>query len=414
MIFGENNAVLNCFVHYNDFIGTTASCVELGGKGNILSHSTLTRSGRSVLGFPNMYRALVQNCDMSYSGMLTSDLGLTYGNVIEGGNSEIRFNLLHHNEGDHFNMGLYYDHGTQNIISHHNIIYGVDRTAFQLNHYAAYHLVYNNTFISEKYGFKNIWGNQYLPELNGVRIVNNVFSGPAESTASNYHWSNNVTGYKGFDPNNAFKVDKSLLYRGQYISGISTDSIPGLGALETKGRVFTVGHDFANPPHYDTIRSKPLHRNMILNSAFEHEDHLSPWQSKMKIRKVDHKAQNQTTEDKNMGRMGRHSIELLEQGSEVFQKIAGLRPNTMYKFMAFLNVDKEEMAVIGIRYPDKTEFLSPMVSSSKTNKKSNWRKVGLSFNTGNRQTEVTVFARRLTHKGGTVYFDDSGVILESN
>ena len=67
-----------------------------------------------------MYQALIQHCEMSYAGMLTSDLGLTYGNVIEGGNSEVRYNLLRDNKGTHFNMGLYYDHGTKNVITHHN------------------------------------------------------------------------------------------------------------------------------------------------------------------------------------------------------------------------------------------------------------------------------------------------------
>ncbi|UII78738.1 right-handed parallel beta-helix repeat-containing protein [Flagellimonas sp. CMM7] len=416
MLFGENNAVLNCYIHDHDFIGTTASCVELGGKGNIISHCTLTRSGRSVLGFPNMYQALVQNCDMSHSGMLTSDLGLTYGNVIEGGNSEIRFNLMHHNESKHFNMGLYYDHGTKNIISHHNIVYGINRTAFQLNQYAAYHLVYNNTFISKEYGFRNIWGNKYAPELTGVRIVNNVFAESAETTSSEYYWSHNITDYRDFDGQDPFKADKYLMQRGKFISGISrvtAGTKPGIGAIEAEHLKFKVGHDFDNPPKYDTMRSKPLHRNRIVNAAFEHEDHLFPWKIKKNVKRINHKLQAQITEDKNKGRMGKHAIALVSSGSEIFQNITGLLPNATYRFIGFINADNNETAVIGVRYADKSEFISPLVSSKKSSKTSDWRKVNLSFDTDAYGTEVTIFVRKMSSNGGDVYFDDAGLILES-
>jgi hypothetical protein len=412
-LFGENNQILNCYIHDHDFIGTYASCVQLGGKGNVISHSTLTRSGRSVIGYASMYQALIQYCDMSYAGMLTSDLGLTYGNVIEGGNSEVRYNVLHDNQGRHFNMGLYYDHGTQNIISHHNIVYGVTFSAFQLNHYAAYHLVYNNTFISDTHGFRSMWGNQYEPDLNGVRIVNNIFSGMSETAAPRYHWSSNIVEYEGFDRSEPFRFDHSLARKGPFIHGISKvekGKLPAIGAIESESLTFKVGHDFENPPEIDTTRSKPLHRNLIRNSAFEHEDNLMPWIADGNVQKINHELKIQIDEDTAVGRMGRHSIELKVAGSEISQSVSGLQPSAVYRFSAYLRVEKGEVATIGVRYADGTEFLSPHVASGAPR----WRRVNLSFAASDSSDEVSVFVRRTSNGEGTIHVDDTGLILESH
>lgn len=409
-LYGENNQVLNCYIHDHDFIGTYASCVQLGGKGNVISHSTLTRSGRSVIDYGAMYQSLVQNCELSYAGMLTGDLGLTYGNVIEGGNSEIRYNVLRHNVAHHHSTGLYYDHGTQNIISHHNIVYGVELSAFHLNHYASFHLIYNNTFIAEKFGFRNIWGNKYAPELNGVRIVNNVFSQTAETAAPDYFWSNNITDYEGFDPKEPFRIDPDLMERGLYLEGISRggpQKRPGIGAIESENGVFRVGHDFRNPPEMDTTRSRPRHRNLIINSAFEHEDHLDPWTSVGDVRKNKHKPKLQIDEDIGTGRMGAHSVELAGNRSEIRQVVTDLEPDCTYQFSGFLRVDKGERAVLGVRFPDGQEFTSPDVTFGAPA----WRRVNLSFSSQEGAGDVVVFVRRLSQGSGNVYFDDAGLVL---
>jgi hypothetical protein len=409
-LLGKDNHVINCYIHDHDFIGTYASCVQLGGQENVISHSTLTRSGRSVVDYALMYKALIQHCDMSYSGMLTSDLGLTYGNVIEGGNSVIRYNVLHDNVGPHFNMGLYYDHGTQNIISHHNIVYGVRTAALLINHYAAYHLIYNNTFIAEEAGFRNRWGNKYNPELNGIRIANNAFSGSSETTGANYYWSNNMVEYNNFDPRKPFNMDKFLEGKGLYLAGVSSiakGSRPGIGAIEFEGMTFKAGHDFENPPSPNLARSEPLHRNLIQNSAFEHEDHLLPWGTKGEIEKINHPLKIQITEDTDIGRMGRHSIEIVDKGSEIYQKVTGLETKSTYQFAGFFRVAQGEKVALGIRYSDGREFLSPDVTRGSPY----WRKANIYFDTDENTREVTVFVRRKTQNGGTVYLDDTGLTL---
>ena len=410
-LFGRDNRILNCYVHDNDFIGTYASCVQLGGKGNIISDSTLTRSGRSVIDYGDMYEALIQHCVLSDAGMLTSDLGLTYGNVIEGGNSEVRYNVLRNNHGEDHNMGLYYDHGTKNIISHHNIVYGVKSIGFLINHPAAYHLVYNNTFISEKVGFQNKWGNQYEPDLIGVRMINNVFGGIAETNAPSYYWSNNIVNYEGFVTEKPFKFDPKLAKRGKFIEGITrvnSNMKPAIGAIESPEDVFEVGHNFEEPRESDLVHSFPMHRNRIKNASFEHEDYLLPWKTKGEVKRIKHKSKIQTTPDNFIGRPGEHSIQLCANGSEVVQLIEGLECNSTFQFTGFLRVESGESACLGVRFNDGREFYSPGVYSGGAF----WRQVNLDFDTEDCST-VEVFAKRTSGGNGEVYFDDSGLVMIS-
>lgn len=410
-VFGEENIVFNNYIHDANVVGSVASCVYLGGKLNVISHNTLTRAGRTVLGYSAMYKALIQNNDMSHSGKLTSDLGLTYGNLIEGGNSEVRYNFLHHNDADHTSTGLYYDHGTKNIISHHNIIWGIKDFGLIINHYAAYHLMYNNTFISEGDGFRSNWGNRYSPDLLACRFVNNVFQNSPNTTAQNYYWNSNISGYKGFDSSNLMKPVKEGLGKGVYIQGITATPKgvkPGIGAVEYKGMAFKVGHDFKDPPkNVNFKRSKPLHRNLIENAAFEKEDFISPWQITDGVLPTKHERQTQLKFDNAVGRMGERSVELVAENSEVYQKVDGLIEKGEYTFTGHLRVDKNEMAVLGIRFSNGFEFFGPDVVSGAPN----WKRTSVSFIVPKGESSVEVFVRRKSSGKGKVYVDDLGLAL---
>jgi hypothetical protein len=357
-----------------------------------------------------MYQSLVQYCDLSHSGLLTSDLGLTYGNVIEGGNSEIRYNLLHDNDDDHLDMGLYYDHGTQNIISHHNIVWGVGYSAFHINHYGAYHLAYNNTFISDTHGFRSNWGNQYAPDLLECRFVNNLLSGTAETTAGNYYWSNNIDGYESFDAEYPMQVFAGGVGRGLYIRNItaSPDGVAGIGAIEHMDMRFTAGHNFDHPPETDFTRSRPLHRNMLHNTAFEHEDHLRPWKLKgggVQVKEFEHK--NHTQPDTARCRMGNYSVQLVQEGSELLQQVQDLVPGGTYGFTGHLRVDRGEAAVLGVRLPDGSVFTSPRVTYGSPG----WRRVWVHFTLPGNASSAEVFVQRLTGGQGEIFVDDFGLVL---
>ncbi|KQC28690.1 right-handed parallel beta-helix repeat-containing protein [Flagellimonas eckloniae] len=411
-LYGESNQVINSYIHDTDYIGSYASCVQLRGTNNVISHSTLRRSGRTVIDYAGMHKALIQYCDMSESGMLTSDLGLTYGNVIEGGNSEVRYNWLHDNMDENLDMGLYYDHGTQNIISHHNVVWGVGFGALHINHYAYYHLVYNNTFSAEQHGFESAWGNKYPPDLHGCRFFNNIFSASASITADNYAWGNNLIGYKDLIDNKYLPENSPAIDNGIVLAGINEDfkdEAPDIGAYETNGPKWKVGHDFDNPPKVDTTRSKPLHRNRLENTAFEYGDHLSPWFLVSGEATPELGRKKQITPDTANLRMGNSSIKL-GPNAEIAQVVTGLTPNTWYEFAGFLKTENEERAELGVRDHGEMETLSPSFGKHRGIPQ-NWARSTLHFKTGPSSTSATVFIRRTTDGEGRVFADDCGLIF---
>jgi len=407
---GEYNKVINCYIHDTDYIGTYASCVQLGGKGNMVSHCTLTRSGRSVIDYSGMYQALIQYNDLSHSGLLTSDLGITYGNIIEGGNSEIRYNWLHDNDDTHLDMGLYFDHGTQNIISHHNVIWGIDHVGLIINHYGYFHLVYNNTFVSQQSGFRSKWGNKYGPDLYGCRFSNNIFSGPAETTADNYVWSHNMTDYKEMRENRYLKSNSVAIDRGIPIKGITTNfvgSFPDVGAYEYNGRNWVPGHNFEKFPEVDTIRTNPAHRNMLANSAFEHEDHLFPWEKGKGEVSIVKGTKGQTTPDTASVRMGRWSVKL-GQGAEISQTVTGLASDTWYEFSGFLKVEKDGNGFLGV-YDNDSNLEHHSVSISGNEPK--WNRGVVRFKTGLKGTGVKVYVKNDSRSEKEIFADDLGLIM---
>lgn len=420
LLHGSYNKIINCYIHNINYNGSRGSGIQLGGQNSIISHCTIKKSGGVLISYGGMHKSLIQYCDLSHAGLLTSDLGLTYGNVIEGGNSEIRYNILHENDDPNKAMGLYYDHGTQNITSHHNIIWEGGTTALLINHNAAYHLVYNNTFIARKneHGFRSVWGNQYAPDLFECRFVNNIFSGKSLTSANNLYWENNLTGYEKFNQENMFAREPLAVDKGVMIEGITTNIIgegPDIGAVEFGETPWKVGHDFNHPPNLDTTRSKPLHRNMVENSAFEHGDHISPWKWKGNVEVNMQGTKGQATPDTATIRMGRYSIKLGNKDAEIYQKISGLQKNRTYQFAAHLRVDKVEEAVIGIRYTDGREMFSTLATSLTirrvTGYENGWQRLVIHFNTLENDS-IEVFVRKLTNGQGKVFVDDCGLVMK--
>jgi hypothetical protein len=179
-----------------------------------------------------------------------------------------------------------------------------------------------------------------------------------------------------------------------------------LGAYEKGGKKWTVGHDFKIPPIIDTTRSRPLFRNRIQNSAFEHENHLLPWTVTRGDISLESGRKGQTTPDTARIRIGGWSIEL-KSNSEIAQVVRGLDPNTWYEFAGFLRVDRDERAYLGVRDHGRRETHSPSVSGNSPN----WYRCILHFKTGSNQTQATVFVRRVSDGSGEVFADDFGLVF---
>ncbi len=403
---GKCNFLYNCYIHDTDYIGTYASSVLLRGEGNIISHCTLSRTGRSLIDYGGMYKALIQFCKMNQCALLTRDTGLTYGNIIEGGNSEVRYNWMYDNRAEEVSMGLYYDHGTQNIISHHNVIWDIPGNGFLINHYGYYHLAYNNTFSAGSYGFRSAWGNQYDPDLHGCRFFNNVFNKDWYVTASNYASGNNLLNYDELIDHRYLPAGSPAIDAGIPVEGVNegfTGEAPDLGAYEHGGPGWTSGHNFDQPPVFDTTRSDLLYMNRLENPAFEHGNHVAPWVQSGTVT-VETGYQGQGTSDEQKMRMGGASLRL-NMGAEITQEVTGLQPGSLYEFAAFLRVEGGSPAFIGARDAEGREWISDPVSGNAPQ----WTQVILPFNTGRDISKVTVFVRRSSEGPGWAWVDDCGV-----
>jgi hypothetical protein len=292
------------------------------------------------------------------------------------------------------------------------VVWGVGFGALHINHYAYYHLMYNNTFSAEQHGFESAWGNKYAPDLHGCRFFNNIFSASASITGDNYEWGNNLVNYKGIVDNKFLPKNSPAIDNGILLTGINDDfkgKAPDIGAYETNGPKWKVGHDFDNPPIVDTTRSKPLHRNRLENSAFEYDDHLKPWFKVKGEATPEIGWKKQITPDTANLRMGSSSMKLGPNG-EIAQVVTGLTPNTWYEFAGFLKTENNERAELGVRDHGEIERLSPSFGKHRGIPQ-DWVRSILHFKTGPSSTSATVFIRRTTDGEGRVFTDDCGLIF---
>jgi hypothetical protein len=409
VLTGRDCWIVNNYVHDGDYMGTFASPVVFAGgtRGHVFSHNTVTRAGRATLGTGSLHDCLVQYNDVSYAGYLTDDLGLTYGNAVEGGNSEFRYNWLHHNVADGKNMGLYFDHGCKNLIFHHNVIWAVDFAGIINNHYGNYLLYYNNTVADARHSYRSTWSAAQEKDLYGCRMFNNVGTAAmvvgAEDLASGSNsWNYRKLREKRFLSPGTEPVDSATV-----IPGITDDYVgaaPDRGAYELGAPPWKAGHDFQNPPAgVDTSRSLPPHRNLIENAAFYGGD-LEPWEKVGEQVKTVFDPHNQwVTDAKAM--MGAYSARLGEGPNGLRQRVTSLQPQITYELMAMFRVDEGESARLSVRSYGGPEKHSEAVSGNAPN----WARRTLRFTTGPENTTAVVVLEKISPGDGEVYVDDPGL-----
>jgi hypothetical protein len=405
---GSGHWIVNNHVHDTDYIGSYASTIEMIGADMVISHNTLMRSGRSVIGLRDSFRSLIQHNDIAFAGYLTADLGLVYGNGIEGENLVVRYNAFHDNVSSFKNFGIYYDHGCRNIITHHNVVWNVNDSGIHNNQYADYLLWYNNT--SENGGATSIlskWAAAQAQELHGCQYFNNVLSGGIDIIATGYVAQDNFTNYVDLDANQGLLQDSAAIDTGRRIGGIAEGFI-GLGtdagAFEYGAPRWEYGHDFNNFPVVDSTKSLPEARNLLVNSSFE-EGVLAPW-VKMATPTALNFAQNgsQWTVD-GTTLMGAYSVALGPDKSGISQTVTGLQPDTEYELMGRFRVDAGESAHLGVTNHGGDEIFGTVV----TDTSNLWVKETLTFRTGPDSTSATVYGWKNSPGSGTVYFEGAGL-----
>lgn len=412
VLTGDRNRVINNYIHDFNYIGSYASPLIFDGKQNLVSHNTIWRAGRSLVGRGNtnggFYDSLLQYNDLGYGGYLTADLGLLYFNGQDGGNSEIRWNWLHDNYAPYNQHGLHFDHGTKNMIVHRNVVWGVDGNAFRNNMHTNYVLWLHNTgTTSGPNGFGSNWAAGMAEDQHGSLWVNNLTNGGMSIDGEGGTIYNNglhaaeLIDSKYISPG-AAAVDAAVRLEG--VNDTYAGSMPDLGAYELGMPPWTAGHSFEHPPaDVPTERILPLDRNRIVNASFE-AGTLSPWTADGTAVALNQLATFQWDVDKTT-LLGRFSARLGAGTNEIYQVIAGLEPNTSYELMGKFRIDAGETACIGVRDYGGEELCSE--TAADTN--GLWVKRTVTFTTGPSATSATVFAKKTSAGGGSIYVEDTGL-----
>ncbi len=411
LLTGRDYWIVNNYIHDGNYMGTFASPVAFarGTRGHVFSHNTVTRAGRAILGVHGLHDCLVQYNDLSYAGYLTDDLGLTYGNGVDGGNSEFRHNWLHHNLAESKNMGLYFDHGCKNLIFHHNVIWAVDFAGIINNHYGNYLLYYNNTVSDARHSYRSTWNAAQEKDLYGCRMFNNVGSADMVVDAEGLVSGSNSWDYKELREKKFLSPGTEPVDAAVPIPGITDEYLgaaPDRGAYELGAPPWTAGHDFENPPvDINTDRSLPPHRNLIKNAAF-YGGELEHWEEVGEQVEVIFDRHNQWVTDAK-ARMGDYSARLGQGPNGLQQRVTGLRPETTYELMAMFRVDEGESARLAVRSHGGPAKHSEPVSGNAPH----WARRTLRFTTGPGRTDAVVVLKKTSSGDGEVYVDDPGLQL---
>ncbi len=419
VIAAEDCRVVNCWIHDVNYAGTYCSAVSLGfrrnprGPGrapasrNLISHCTLARAGRSLVGLSGFHDSLIQFCDLHHAGYLTCDLGLTYGNCISGGGSEFRYNRLHDNVTDSHSMGLYYDHGCKNILSHHNVVRGARHAAMINNQYAMYLLWYHNTAVAEGNGkgYLSAWAAAQPKQLWGCELRANHLRGPIHVRAN---------GGELLRRDNLVVADMPSGGDGLPVPGGQTpEPIPGLVGPVTKATVgalhpeqpWQAGHDFDHPPEVDERRSRVPARNRLVNACFE-SGNPEPWRLDAGASlHFQPNTRSQWTVD-GPGRMGHFSVKLSAEGSRVAQAVASLPQARRWTIIAHVNAPVGCSAHVAVLDGDGRPIARRVVRRKRKPAKGKaWEPVVLDA-----LVPGPTAALAVTHAGGDgpVYVDDLG------
>lgn len=411
VLFGRDCRIVNSYIHDGNYMGTYAAPLAFGrgARDNVVSHNTITRSGRTTINTSGFYRSLLQYNDVSFAGYLSYDLGLTYANGVEGGNSEVRYNRLHDNIAKHVNMGLYFDHGCKNLVFHHNVIWNATDYGMINNQYGNYLLYYNNTVSDARWSYRSTWGAAQEKDLYGCQLINNVGTSEMRADGEGLLSSHNTWQFDGlrdkrFPLPGTKPIDTGLVI--PTITDGHAGSAPDRGAYEAGAEPWRVGHNFEDPPEkIDTAFCKPPARNRIVNAAF-YGGELGPWKPfGQHVRLVRDSHSQWVTDARSM--MGGPSAELGAGPCGLRQTVEGLEPGATYELMAMFRVPEGAAARLRVEQYGGPSLTSDAIVSGAPR----WKRATVRFTVGADATSAEIILEKTSNGDRLVYVDDPGLQL---
>lgn len=269
---GNRNSVVNCWIHDIGYLGSLCCPVMVRGMRNMVSHTTINDAGRDCIQLTGAEH-LVQFNSISRPGRICRDLGNIKTGGNDGGNTQIRFNWIFENPGDHrTSLGIYLDNYSKNYLVHHNVVWNVP-VGIRLNRPTGFIMVLNNTVSSEINNVYGPWEGPY-PQW-GSHLVNNLTRDPIRmnpevSMLANKKIGEEIQSWLSEDGPSLVDLDGKE-WEGVFVPGYHPGPKPRIGSIFNWKPGPRPGHDFAHSPEprFGTANT-PL-RNHVRNAAFEYD-----------------------------------------------------------------------------------------------------------------------------------------------
>ena len=269
---GADHELINSHIHHGNYAARFgAGTLAISGTGHLISHNTISDAGRDLVTVFGMAETIVQHNDLSNAGWIASDLGMVYGHTYDFRNSVFRYNAVHDNRANNLQMGIYFDHLSQNLIIHNNAIWNVDDDPIRVNNPSFFVLLYNNSAFNT--GSVGTFDHAGRDDLFGVHVRNNLFNEaidlPDHVVVETNLIDDDDPGYIDPDAGDLrLTEDSPARHAGTPIPGVTDSDRPHLGAFQGEAP-WPVGHDFDDPPTVARDPASVAHMNQLENAAFE-------------------------------------------------------------------------------------------------------------------------------------------------
>lgn len=210
-IAGKNNKIEDCMINDVDYSGTDGAGIGASGYNHLIKNNTVFNCGRCGILHRFLKNSVISHNHIYNIGLLTDDLGFTYTYDTDGENTEIAYNIFHHNKAGRVGVGIYIDNMNNNHFVHHNIVFSV-ADGIRINLPGSNIKIYNNALIDVEAAM-GAWG-------------------PEESLAENIEVNNNIS------EDNLWIGNK--LSENKQVDYISDPTVKKIIDMGLKEKIFTV------------------------------------------------------------------------------------------------------------------------------------------------------------------------------
>ncbi|GAA3403391.1 right-handed parallel beta-helix repeat-containing protein [Paenibacillus hodogayensis] len=338
-ISGARNQIVNCYIHDGNFESSYASLVWMTGSDHLISHCTITRSGRTCVSGVFAH-SVIQYCDISFANCLTKDSGIIYLFNHDFDNTEIHHNWLHDNVSNHLSFGFYMDAWTSGVNFFNNVVWNIPHHGLHMNRPIQRALIYNNTFHRSANTRSSVFA---LDDMMGVHLANNIFAdGEIIDWSEESLVTNNVIGQevRFVDEERGdyrLQANSPAVGAGLRINGVTDDhpgAAPDAGAYPYNGEYWAPGYNFSQSVQANLQFTALSAKSQIGNVGFETGE-WHPWTVLSGNPSIVFECAWDYSNFgyKSVTRSNKYAA-MLGKGDAIEQVATGLQPNTTYSFWA--------------------------------------------------------------------------------